>query len=160
MDKKLGVYICGGCSIGESLNVDALVQVAQKEHKVPVCRTHPFLCGSEGVALIQQDLASDAVNAVAIAACSPRVKTDAFAFDPRMVLERINLREHVIWSHKAQDEETQALAEDYLRMGLVRALTYLTDRRFCVILQAWKRSLQAPEACWKRSATLRTRTLP
>lgn len=121
MDKKLGVYICGGCSIGESLNVDALVQVAQKEHKVPVCRTHPFLCGSEGVALIQQDLAGDAVNAVAIAACSPRVKTDAFAFDPRMVMERVNLREHVIWSHKAQDEETQALAEDYLRMGLVKA---------------------------------------
>jgi quinone-modifying oxidoreductase subunit QmoB len=121
MDKKLGVYICSGCSIGESLNVDALVQVAQKECKVPVCRAHPFLCGPEGVALIQQDLASDAVNAVAIAACSPRVKTDAFAFDPKMVLERINLREHVIWCHKPQDEETQALAEDYLRMGLAKA---------------------------------------
>jgi quinone-modifying oxidoreductase subunit QmoB len=121
MDKKLGVYICGGCSIGESLNTDALVQVAQKEHKVPVCRTHPFLCGSEGVGLIQQDLGSDAVNAVVVAACSPRVKTEAFAFDPQMVFERVNLREHVIWSHKAQDEDTQALAEDYLRMGLVKA---------------------------------------
>jgi quinone-modifying oxidoreductase subunit QmoB len=109
MDKKLGVYICSGCSIGESLNVDALVQVAQKECKVPVCRTHPFLCGPEGVALIQQDLASDAVNAVAIAACSPRVKTDAFAFDPRMVLERINLREHVIWSHRRRMRKPKRL---------------------------------------------------
>ncbi len=121
MDKKLGVYICGGCSIGESLNTEALAHVAQKECKVPVCRTHPFLCSAEGVALIQQDLGSDAVNAVVVAACSPRVKTEAFAFDHQMVFERVNLREHVIWSHKAQDEDTQALAEDYLRMGLAKA---------------------------------------
>ncbi|MFZ0890073.1 MAG: FAD-dependent oxidoreductase, partial [Candidatus Binataceae bacterium] len=121
MDKKLGVYICSGCSIGESVNVDALVGVAQKEYKVPVCRTHPFLCGAEGVAMIRQDLANNEVNAVAIAACSPRVKTDAFSFDPCMVFERVNLREHVVWSHKAGDEETQALAEDYLRIGLAKA---------------------------------------
>jgi quinone-modifying oxidoreductase, subunit QmoB len=121
MDKKLAVYICTGCSIGESLDADALVGVAQKECKVPVCRAHPFLCGPEGVAMIQQDLANEGVNALVIAACSPRVKTEAFAFDPRMVFERVNLREHVIWSHKPKDEDTQALAEDYLRMGVAKA---------------------------------------
>jgi quinone-modifying oxidoreductase subunit QmoB len=49
------------------------------------------------------------------------VKTDAFVFDPRMVLERVNLREHVAWCQKPGDEETQALAEDYLRMGITKA---------------------------------------
>src|SRR5439155_22199377 len=33
----------------------------------------------------------------------------------------VNLREQVAWSHPPHHEETQSLAEDYLRMGIVRA---------------------------------------
>jgi quinone-modifying oxidoreductase subunit QmoB len=121
MDKKLGVYICSGCGIGDSLDAQKLAQVAQKEYKVPVCKVHPFLCGAEGVGLIRQDMEAEGVNAVVIAACSPRVKTEAFTFDPRMVFERVNIREHVTWCQKPKDEDTQMLAEDYLRMGIVKA---------------------------------------
>ena len=56
-----------------------------------------------------------------IAACSPRMKTDIFALDNGVVPERVNLREQVAWCHKPQDEDTQMLAEDYLRMGIVKA---------------------------------------
>jgi quinone-modifying oxidoreductase subunit QmoB len=121
MDKKLGVYICSGCGIGDSVDAEKLAQVAQKEYKVPVCKVHPFLCGAEGVGLIRQDMEAEGVNAVVIAACSPRVKTEAFTFDPRMVFERVNIREHVTWCQKPKDEDTQMLAEDYLRMGIVKA---------------------------------------
>ncbi|MGC9292072.1 MAG: FAD-dependent oxidoreductase [Acidobacteriaceae bacterium] len=121
VDKKIGVYICSGCEIGEKLGVDALVRVAEKECKATVCRTHPFLCSAEGTALIRQDRESGAVNTLVIAACSPRAKTEAFSFDPCMVMERVNLREQVAWSHPAGEEETQALAEDYLRMGIAKA---------------------------------------
>ena len=121
MDKQLGVYICSGCSIGESVDVGQLAKVAESEYKVPVCRTHAFLCGEEGVSLIREDLKQGTTNAVVIAACSPRAKTAEFSFDPRMVLDRVNLREQVAWCHKPNDEETQALAEDDLRMGIVRA---------------------------------------
>jgi quinone-modifying oxidoreductase subunit QmoB len=121
MDKKLGVYLCSGCSIGDSLEMDKLVNVAQKEYKAPVCQVHPFLCGKEGIGLIRKDLDEGTVDSVVIAACSPRVKTEAFAFDPRMVMERVNLREHVAWCQKPKDEDTQMMAEDYLRMGIVKA---------------------------------------
>ncbi len=120
MDKTLGVYICSGCEIGETIAMDAMVRVAEKECKAAVCRTHPFLCGPEGTALIHQDLESGAVNTLVIAACSSRAKTDAFYFDPRMVMERVDLRERVAWSHPAGADETQALAEDYLRMGIAK----------------------------------------
>ncbi|MFI5114413.1 MAG: hydrogenase iron-sulfur subunit, partial [Terriglobales bacterium] len=93
----------------------------ESEYKVPVCRTHAFLCGAEGVNLIREDLKQGTANAVVIAACSPRAKTAEFSFDSRMVLDRVNLREQVAWCHKPNDEETQALAEDDLRMGIVRA---------------------------------------
>jgi quinone-modifying oxidoreductase subunit QmoB len=125
MDKRLGVYICSGCSIGESVDVAKLEKVAGSEYKAPVCRTHPFLCGEEGLALIRKDLTEGTVNAVVVAACSPRVKTSEFSFDPKfdtqIVLDRVNLREQVAWCHKPKDEDTQMLAEDSLRMGIVRA---------------------------------------
>jgi quinone-modifying oxidoreductase, subunit QmoB len=121
MDKRLGVYICSGCSIGESMDVNQLAKVAESEYKVPLCRTHPFLCGEEGLALVREDLKQGTVEAAVIAACSPRAKTAEFAFGPRVVLDRVNLREQVAWCHKPNDEDTQMLAEDLLRMGIVRA---------------------------------------
>ncbi|HWU41135.1 MAG TPA: FAD-dependent oxidoreductase, partial [Candidatus Acidoferrum sp.] len=54
---------------------------------------------------------------IVIAACSPRVKFEEFDF-PHCIVERVGLRELVAWTHDPaeQDKETQALAEDYLRM--------------------------------------------
>lgn len=119
MDKKIGVYICKGCEIGESLTIDALSKIATSQYKVPVCKTHDALCCKEGVDLIKQDI-SQGVNGVVIAACSPRAKTDVFNFGPDILLTRVNLREQVVWSHPANDEDTQMLAEDQMRMGIVR----------------------------------------
>lgn len=121
MDKRIGVYICGGCSIGESLDVDRLAELARKEHKTPVCRTHPCLCGEQGVAQIRVDLKDGAVNALVIAACSPRAKTECFDFGSAILMERVNLREQVAWSHQPRHQDTQALAADCLRMGIVKA---------------------------------------
>jgi quinone-modifying oxidoreductase subunit QmoB len=122
MAKRLGVYICTGCGIGQAVDAAKLERVAVKEYKVPLCRMHPCFCGAEGLQLIRQDLTGvGAPDGIVIAACSPRVKTDAFSFDPAIVAERVNLREHVAWCQRPADEDTQMLAEDYLRMGIVRA---------------------------------------
>ncbi|MEW6615147.1 MAG: FAD-dependent oxidoreductase [Thermodesulfobacteriota bacterium] len=122
MDKKIGVYICCGCEIGESLDIDALSGVASSEYKVPICKNHPMLCGKEGSSLIRSDVEKEGVNTVVIAACSPREKTDVFLYDPTAIsMERINLREHVVWCHSPNDEDTQMLAEDYMRMGIAKA---------------------------------------
>jgi quinone-modifying oxidoreductase subunit QmoB len=55
-----------------------------------------------------------------VAACSPRFLTDTFTFDGCFT-DRVNLREHVVWSHEPNNEDTQMLAADYLRMGIARA---------------------------------------
>jgi quinone-modifying oxidoreductase subunit QmoB len=122
MPGKLGVYVCTGCGIGEALDPDHLLKVATGECKAPVARAHAALCGAEGSKLIRDDVAAGAADAVVVAACSARFKSDVFNFDHGTVVERVNLREHVAWCHKPQDEDTQMLAEDYLRMGVARAL--------------------------------------
>jgi quinone-modifying oxidoreductase subunit QmoB len=118
MEKKIGVYICTDCEIGKSLNIDQLVKVATKQ-KAPVVKTHPALCQKEGVEFIKNDMATEGVNAVVIAACSPRVNHDVFNLGTPL-LERVNLREGVVWTHTPNDEDTQMMAEDYVRMGILK----------------------------------------
>ena len=119
MDNKLGVYICAGCGIGESLDIEALKKVATKEFKAPICKSHPWLCGAEGLELIKADMTNEGVNTLSLVACSPRVKTDEFDFGP-VLLDRVNVREQVAWVLPAGDEDTQMMAEDQMRMGLIR----------------------------------------
>ncbi len=131
MDKKYGVYICEGCGIGESLDVKALCGVPEEEG-VPV-KTHPFLCGKDGVQVLKKDIAGG-TNTLVIAACSRRVNFDIFRFDG-CIVDRVNLREGVVWSHprsqfpalteeeKADEDNfdrVQMMAEDYIKMGMIR----------------------------------------
>jgi quinone-modifying oxidoreductase subunit QmoB len=120
MEKKLGVYICKGCKISDTVEIEKLHEVATKEHKVPVCKDHDILCSPAGLDLIRNDISSEGVNTVVIAACSPRVKYKEFSF-PKTLVERINIREFVAWTQEPKTEDTQSLAEDYMRMGIVKA---------------------------------------
>ena len=119
MAKKIGVYICSGCGIGHSVDVERLEGVA-KAAKLggPVRRSTAFCL--EDARQIQADIEQEGLDGVVIAACSPRVNTDVFRFKNTFV-ERVNIREQVAWSHPPNEDETQALADDYLRMGSVRA---------------------------------------
>jgi quinone-modifying oxidoreductase subunit QmoB len=131
MNKKYGVYICEGCGIGEALDIDALKAVAEEEGLTT--KTCPVLCGKEGVAMLQKDVA-EGVNTLILAACSRRVLYDVFRFDG-CIVERTNLREGVVWSHprnefpaltaeEKEDEDNydrvQMMAEDYLKMSMAR----------------------------------------
>jgi len=133
MPAKLGVYLCTGCDIGDAIDPARLAKVATSECKATVCRTHPALCGSEGLETIRQDVASGAAAIVVVAGCSPRFKAEAFDFNHGTVVERVNLREHVAWCHAPGDPDTQMLAEDYLRMG---ASAFLRWRSFESLAQA------------------------
>jgi quinone-modifying oxidoreductase subunit QmoB len=131
MDKKYGVYICEGCGIGESLDVAALKDVAEEEGLTT--KTQPILCSPEGVEFLKNEI-EGGVNTLVLCACSRRVNYDIFRFDG-CIIDRVNLREGVVWSHprsefpalteeEKEDEDNfdrvQMMAEDYLRMGMAR----------------------------------------
>ena len=118
--ERLGVFLCSGCGIGEALKLEGLTAIAE-ELGAAGCRTHPCLCSPEGAAEVRAALDGGTIGGALVGACSARAKTEAFAFDPaRHAVERVSLREQVVWSHPAGDEDTQALAEDLLRMGYAR----------------------------------------
>nr|WP_321402294.1 FAD-dependent oxidoreductase [uncultured Desulfobacter sp.] len=132
MDKKYGVYICTGCGIGDTLDIESLKSIPDDEGVN--CTTHPFLCSKAGVELIQKDINEGKVNAMVIGACSRRVNFDVFNF-PGCIIERSNLREGVVWPHSRETypalteeqkddgesfDRIQMKAQDYIKMGMIR----------------------------------------
>ena len=118
-DKTFAAYICSGCGIGEGLDVGTLEKIAKSEGKMPVVKSHPFLCNAEGVQMIRDDIEKEGVSHLCIAACSRRSKPEAFRF-PTAAVSRANLREGVLWAvaeGSEHDEVRQEMADDYVRMA-------------------------------------------
>lgn len=120
MDKKFGLYICTGCSIGDSINVEKIATKSKNALKIPVVKSHFALCGKEGIELIKADIAAEGVNTLIIAACSPRIKFEEFDF-PGCLVERVSVRELAVWTQDLKSEESQLAADDYIRMGVIKA---------------------------------------
>ena len=72
MTGKTGVYICSGCDIGSATDVEALQKLVKDELKVPVCKTHPFLCSEDGVNLLKDELQREGLDRLVLGACSSR----------------------------------------------------------------------------------------
>ncbi|HCZ10919.1 MAG TPA: heterodisulfide reductase subunit A [Nitrospiraceae bacterium] len=119
MEKNIGLYICTGCSIGDSIDVEKLGNIAKNSLKIPVVKSHFAMCGKEGVELIKNDIKNEGVNTVVIAACSPRIKYEEFDF-PGCIVERSPLRELAVWTQE-DPEERQLAAEDYVKMHVIKA---------------------------------------
>ncbi len=130
MSKNIATYICTGCQIGESIDIEALNSVVINEYNLPLCKQHPFLCNTAGVNLIKSDIENSELDGIVIAACSPRIKTKEFSFDSDLLVERVNLREQVVWCQEPNNEDTQMMAEDYLRMGITKAEKTLNPKPY------------------------------
>ncbi len=120
MEKKFGVYICKGCGIAEAINVDELKKATAGGARVAAeaIKEHDILCGPAGLEMIKNDV-KEGTNCIVIGACSPRVKFEEFDF-PGSLVERVNLREFIAWTMEPNNEDTQSVAEDYMKMGVVK----------------------------------------
>jgi quinone-modifying oxidoreductase subunit QmoB len=118
MDEKIGVFICTGYGIAEALDVDALCQVATGEYSVPFCKTIES-CEGSALDAINADIASEGLTKVVIAGISPRKYSDT-AFPADVIVEKVGLREQVVWVLPPNEEDTQMAAEDNLRMYITK----------------------------------------
>jgi quinone-modifying oxidoreductase subunit QmoB len=116
------LFVCTGCGIGEALNPEALAGAASSDLQGGPGRVHGPLCIPEGVEALRSGIAEAGATRVVIAACSERVNYDVFSAESLGVdlVGRANIRELVAWSKPPGDDETQRLAEDYVRMGVTQ----------------------------------------
>ena len=118
MEDKIGVFICTGYGIAEALDIGALCKVATDEYNVPFCKTMDS-CEKHNLESINEDIKNEGLNKVVIAGISPRRYSDD-VFHKDVIVEKIALREHVVCCQPAGEEDTQMLAEDYLRMYIAK----------------------------------------
>lgn len=119
MDTKIGVFICNGCDIGKSVDVEKIFEAAT-EKGAAVCEGHDALCAPEGVQMIRDKVEAESLNRVCVGACSGRIFPELFEFGKDILTDRANMREQVAWCHTPNDEDTQMLAEDQIRMSIAR----------------------------------------
>jgi quinone-modifying oxidoreductase subunit QmoB len=118
---KCGFFLCTGCGIEDVVDADKLMAVAKKDGKAAFATSHEKLCGEEGCKLIKDSIAKEGLDAVILGACSQREMTEVFRFDGTF-MERTPLREFVAWGCGGDDDDDkQMMAEDYVRMGCIRA---------------------------------------
>ena len=119
---KCGFFLCTGCGIDDVVDADKLLKVAKKDGKAAFTASHEKLCSDEGVAMIKEAIDKEGLDAVVLGACSQREMSNVFQFDGTFVDRTAALREFVAWACGGDDDEDkQMLAEDYVRMGCVRA---------------------------------------
>ncbi len=114
MADKIGVFICTGYGIAEALDVEALTKVATDECDAAFCRTVETCEGSDLDAILA-DIAREELDGAVIAGISGR-RYEPAVLPADVVIEPLALREHVVWCQPPGEEDTQMLAEDYLRM--------------------------------------------
>ncbi len=142
---KLGVFLCSGCGIGE-LSTSTPVAAPPREHGASCISRHECLCGPEGVAAIRGGRADNGLDGVMLAACSAAGEEwpSSTPSAARSTVERVSLREQVVWSHPAGDEDTQMLAEDLAPDGRGAAQEHEARRI------RWRRRSTTP--CWWSAA--------
>ncbi len=119
-ERKPCVYLCEGCGIKDALDIDDLERVATMEMGVPEAKRSDSFCAGDGYETLKKDMESGDVNQAIIVGCSPRVMAEQFRELPGQVI-RANIREQVVWTQPPNDEDTQMMAADNIRMAAAQA---------------------------------------
>ncbi len=136
MADRIGVYF-DKSTIGPFFDFDALVEMVENKwgNATPVVKHHALLSGKDGVQTIKTDIEENELDGVLVVGASPRVDWEFYDFGPEVIVERVNLREHVVLSFldpegeeivpidPEEDEPNERLvdlAKDYIFMGVAK----------------------------------------
>ena len=116
--KNLGIYLCEGCRIGQSMDLDELSLFVNTDLQPAVCERHKAYCSPDGVKSMLASSTKAQLDGILIAGCGRGCKDEAFRLENSVAMERVNLREMVAWAMEKGEEDTLMAAKDYLRMGM------------------------------------------
>lgn len=126
--KRVGVYVCHcGGNISDVVDVEAVRAYIEKIDGVEVARRSMFMCSSDGQALIEKDLKDGLIDTVVVASCTPMLHEETFrgalsrAGHNIYLLEQVNIREQVSWTHTHDDKAATNKAKQLMVAGAAKA---------------------------------------
>src|SRR5512139_3656747 len=103
---KIGVFTCWcGENIARHVDVEKAAELASKMPGVRCSVNYKYMCSDPGQAMIREKIATEKLDRVVIASCSPHMHLKTFrracqaaGLNP-FLLEMANIREHCSWVH-------------------------------------------------------------
>ncbi|MBI4186879.1 MAG: CoB--CoM heterodisulfide reductase iron-sulfur subunit A family protein [Chloroflexi bacterium] len=127
-EPKVGVFACRcGTNIGSVVDVPSLVQYASKLGNVAHVEESLYACSADTAKHIAETIRDKGINAVVVAACTPRTHESLFqdtlreAGINKYLFVMANVREHCSWVHAREKEMATQKAKDIARMAVARA---------------------------------------
>jgi len=124
---RIGVFICWcGENIARTVDVARVAEACRELPDVRCAENYKYMCSDPGQALVREKIASEKLDGVVVASCSPHMHLKTFrraaanaGLNPYL-LEMANIREHCSWVHQDRDRAT-AKAIDIIRLAVAKA---------------------------------------
>lgn len=124
---RIGVYVCHcGGNISDVVDVDRVVEASRHLDNVVVARQTPAMCSQTGQDLVTEDLRSDRIDRVVIAACTPGLHEHTFrhaitrAGHNPYLYEHVNIREQVSWCSSSEPKGATEKAIRLVAAGVAK----------------------------------------
>jgi heterodisulfide reductase subunit A len=126
---RMGIFACTcGSTLGETINVPALMQQAARWPGVVTAKTLDLACLPDTLQHIQNTIQEQGLNRVVVAACSNRTHESLFQRAARMaglnpyLVELVNLRDQCSRVHELQPELANRKALELIRVAFGRVM--------------------------------------
>jgi len=128
-EARVGVFLCDcGSNIAGTVDVPKTAQYANSLPHVVHAEEVRFACAANTQAEIAKKIVDLKLNRLVVAACSPKTHEGTFkrvclraGLNPYL-LEMANVRNLDSWVHKNEKEQATTKAEDFVRMGVEKAV--------------------------------------
>ena len=125
---RIGVFVCHcGSNIAGTVDVESVVEKAKTLKGVVFAEHDKYMCSQPGQALLREKIRSLNLDAVVVAACSPKLHEATFqkacaeaGLNP-YCLEIANIREQCSWIHQDDKEGATKKAKTILSMAVAKA---------------------------------------
>ncbi len=125
---RIGVFVCHcGKNIAGVVDVEAVSKYAETLADVVMVERNLYSCSSDTQTLIAETIAKHNLNAVVVAACTPRTHEPLFqdtlreASLNKCLIEMVNIRDQCSWVHAHEKEEATEKSKDLIRMAIAKA---------------------------------------
>ena len=115
---RIGVFVCWcGENIARTVDVARVAEACSKLPGVRCAEHYKYMCSDPGQALIREKIASERLDGVVVASCSPHMhlktfrRTAAAAGLNPYLLEMANIREQCSWVHHDVERATEKATE-------------------------------------------------
>ncbi len=127
-NKKIGVFLCKcGKNIAGTIDVDQVAEFVKTLPSVSLVQINTYTCSKPGQEEIETALKEHDLDAIVVAACSPRLHGPTWqevlrraGMNPSLV-EVANVREQCSWVHISEKEDATKKAMELVEMAVAKA---------------------------------------